>query len=230
MMARIDRRRALRLVVLAGWAAFFDYLWITDEAARYIGSRTAWVVPFGGIVLTFAALLHLLWLRRGPDATDPTRRDLVGSLTLLAPIFVVAVIPAPTLGAQAVAKKQGVRAPTIVADAQGGAITVVDVAAAGESPEYARVRGVTAGMRVSLLAFVSEVASPTRFTVARFSASCCAADALPFTADVTTAQPAGSLELDQWVQVSGTLVKEGEAFVVKADAVEPVAEPSDAFL
>lgn len=229
---KLDRRRLLRLLGLAAWAAFFDYLWIADEANRYVGERTGWVVPFGGIVLTLTALGYALTIRADGHTEPPGRKDLAGVVALLAPVLLVVVIPAPSLGALAVDKKSTNRVSASAEEArgrQGEVLTILDVSAASSSPEFARVRGVKAGLRVSLLGFVS-AATSTGFTLARFQASCCAADAIPYTAKVQPAS-ATDVEIDQWVRAEGTLSRTpGGKFVVDASSVEVVDEPSEQYL
>lgn len=229
----IDRRRLLRGLGIAAWAAFFDYLWITDEANRYIGERTAWVIPFGGIVLTFTAVAYLLTTRTAGPGETPTRRDVAGVAALLAPVLLIVVIPAPSLGALAVDKKQSNRVSVSSAAAYGrdGPLTLFDVSGASRSPEFARVRGVKAGMPVELIGFVADLGSKG-FTMARFQASCCAADAIPYSAKVRPPdETVTGVKVDDWVKAKGTLVvtKDGE-FVVQATSYEVIDEPSATYL
>ncbi len=229
----IDRGRLLRGLAIAAWAAFFDYLWIGDDAARYVGQRTAWVVPFGGIVLTLTAVAYLLTaLTRTGDAKAPGAKDLLGAVALLAPVLIIVMIPAPSLGALAVAKKGGARAVAsgnAAENRQGQALTLFDVSAASSSPEFARIRGIRAGQPVELVGFVSD-RGPYGFMLARFVASCCAADAVPYTAKVRPAKGAAAPKPDTWVTVKGTLAKDGQQYVVDGTTVATVDEPSNAYL
>ena len=67
---RLDWPRIVRGTALLAWAAFFDWLWLSGRSGDYVGPRTAWVVPFGGIVLTVATLLYPRGAVRAAGGTD----------------------------------------------------------------------------------------------------------------------------------------------------------------
>jgi uncharacterized membrane protein YcgQ (UPF0703/DUF1980 family) len=63
--------------------------------------------------------------------------------------------------------------------------------------------------------------------VSRFMATCCAADAVPYSVQVTP--PAGALDFktNQWVLVRGTVTDDPKrTFVVTADKIEAADRPS----
>lgn len=228
----LDRRRALRALTILAWALFFDWLWLSGEASRYVGSRTAWVVPFGGIVLTCAAVLQLLAVR-GPAGEPPRRRDLAGLALLLAPVLTIAVIPAPTLGSLAVEKKQSNRVLAGQLDEPPPASTPIgfeDFTYAAADAGWAKRRGMTAGRKVELTGII---AAQERGSVqlARFSASCCAADAIPFTVRVQIPAVSDDVSQDSWVTAKGSVQRtpDGEFYVV-ADTLTATDEPRDVYL
>ena len=229
----ISRVRLLRALGLLGWAAFFDYLWLADAASRYVGERTGWVIPFGAIVLSVTAIGYLATVRTShPDGRHPSLKDLGGIVALLAPVLLVIVVPAPSLGALAVSKKSSNRITATAESAEGrdGALTILDVAAASGSPEFAQVRGIKIGQPVELIGLVSD-SGDGRFTISRFVASCCAADAIPYSVSVLAPDGDGGHEPDQWLKVTGTLVAgQGGAFEVSASGVEEIPEPEDQYL
>ncbi len=79
----LDWVRLVRGLALLAWAGFFDWLWLSGRAGDYVGPRTAWVVPFGGIVLTITALLYLRGVRAGERSRAPSLLESLGLLALL---------------------------------------------------------------------------------------------------------------------------------------------------
>lgn len=226
---RIDLRRALTFVALLGWASFFDYLWLSGESLRFVGTRTQWVIPFGGITLSLVALLALggLWRGRGERVG---RRDRAGLGVVLAPVLAILLIPAPVLGALAARNKASVADYKDVAAkiAQtGGPLTVFDIAVATRQPEFAEARGVVPGVPVK----VSGLVSATRtggFDISRFQARCCAADAIPFTVSVTSSQ---TFDTDTWIAVVGTLERSDDGvFSIRATSAHTAPIGEDAYL
>lgn len=228
----IDGRRALRGAVLAAWAFFFGWLWLTGEVTRYLGPRTYWVVAFGGITLSLAALGHLWGLRGRPFA--PTRADVWGALLLLLPLVAVIVIPDAQLGAQAASRKAssgGFAAAALVpVPDPEGEISFREIDYASESEEYAASAGVVDGLPVELTGFVTYPAEGAGdFSLTRFYVSCCAADAIPYTVSVQ-APPGEDPPEDAWLTVEGELRATPGVFVLDADRIERVEPPQDPYL
>ena len=229
---RFDWSRLPRALALLAWAAFFDWLWLTDGAGRYVGPRTSWVVPFGGIVLTLAALLYLRSLRRSQGHGAPSVRELLGTVALLVPLVLVAAAPASSLGSLSVERKRssGNRVALPLATASSGAaITLYDLNLAATSAEFARERGIEDGTAVTFDGFVSRAPEGGAFEVSRFLATCCAADAIPYSVQVRLDAETIALERDQWVRVTGRVSGEGDALEVRADRVDPTAPPSNPY-
>lgn len=228
----IDGRRALRGAVLAAWAAFFGWLWVTGEVTRYLGPRTYWVVAFGGITLSLAALGHL-WGLRGQPFT-PTRSDIWGALLLVLPLLGVIAIPDAQLGAQAASRKAstgGFAAAALVPlPDPDGEISFREIDYASESDEYAASAGVVDGLAVELTGFVTHPSGGAGdFSLTRFYVSCCAADAIPYAVSVEAPDGQGQPE-DVWLTVEGELRSSGGEFVLDADGIERVEPPQDPYL
>ena len=231
--ARVDPARAARALVLVAWAGFFAWLWFTGEVARYLGPRTYWVVPFGIIVLIGAASVQLGTLRQ----TVPrplTARAALGLGALLVPIVAVAVVPAPALGSLAASKKAtgAIALGSLAAPAPepGQEISFIDIYYGSRSQEYANAAGMSDITKVDLLGFVTTPADAPdgTFEITRFYVSCCAADAVPYSATVVA--PGPEPPKDSWVDVSGTLSRRDGAYVVVADQVTRRPEPEDPYL
>lgn len=221
---------------MMAWAVFFGWLWLSGERARYLGPRTYWVVTFGALALGLSALVHLLTLRQG-SRERPSLGEVVGAIALVAPLFAIAVVPDPDLGALAASRKGTANALTSSegAPSQAGATgepSFIDIHYAGQSEGYARTVGVSEGRDVSLLGFVAEDADAPAgtFELTRFYVSCCAADAIPYSVAVDPGSSPEALEEDAWVEVDGALERRGARYVLVARTLERVSPPDDPYL
>jgi putative membrane protein len=225
----------LKAIVLGCWAALFVWLLLSGEVDRYIGQRTRWVVIFGAICFPLAALGQA-WRMRGARASRATSRDVVGLAVLLAPVLIVALIPAPSLGSLAASRKLSSgsgAASTLNPSAlqPGEEITYQELSYAAESTEYAAGLGLSDGYEVQLTGFVSGAYAGVSGALAltRFSIFCCAADAVPFTVPIKT--PDGvTFPRDTWLHVKGAVYREDDAWVVEAEEVREVDEPANFYL
>lgn len=102
---------------------------------------------------------------------------------------------------------------------------ILALAVIGVADEDARDRS-TDPARSRLYATIS-AGIPIDLT--RFSANCCAADAIPFTVRVNTPKGSGAYGQDQWVQVTGTLVESKGAWSVQAEQLAEIAPPNDPY-
>jgi uncharacterized repeat protein (TIGR03943 family) len=230
---RLDWVKLVRGGGLLAWAAFFDWLWLSGRAGDYVGPRTAWVVPFGGIVLTVAAVLYLRGaVRRGGAPVRPASAgELLGLVALLAPLLLVAAAPSSSLGALAVDRKRstGDQVAAVNRLKTTADLSLYDIAGANASTEYARDHDIRAGIRVDIDGLVSGELEEGTFEFSRFLASCCAADAMPFSIRVQPPADAPELELSQWLQVAGTLQSIGGSLVVLAERMEPIDRPANPY-
>lgn len=228
----IDTRRALRAFVLGAWAAFFGWLWLSGEMTRYLGPRTYWVVVFGSVTLTLAALGHLWGIRGRPFA--PERSDLWGAALLLLPLVAVVAIPNAQLGAQAASRKASAggfaAAALLPVPEPGGEISFREIHYASESDTYAASAGIVGGIEVELTGFVTHPdGGEGTFSLTRFYVSCCAADAIPYSVPISVPGAADRPD-DSWIRVQGTLTDTGDGFVVDAERIEPTSPPRDPYL
>jgi uncharacterized repeat protein (TIGR03943 family) len=231
---------AVRTVVLAAWAALFVLLWATDEGLRYLGPRTQWVIPFGAVTLTAAAIGHaVLAASRRRDAAALTRGEAAGSFVLLLPIFALLLAPQPELGAQAASKKRPsneilfAQLPTssqAAAKRDPLAASFIDVAVAALSPREGAALGLEPGARVRVHGLVvHDTDVPRSIGLTRFYISCCAADALPILVPVDVGGRARPPE-DRWLLVTGRLRRRGEGLVVVAERAEATPAPRSPYV
>lgn len=227
----LDWTRLVRGAALLAWAGFFDWLWLSGRAGDYVGPKTAWVVPFGGIVLTITALLYLRGTRAHEPARGPSARELVGLLALLAPLLLVAAAPSSSLGALAVERKRssGDQRAAINRLDRTADLTLYDIAVANSSTEYAAERDVRDGVKVTIDGLVSKESDGESFEFSRFLASCCAADAMPYSIRVEPSPDAPPLELSEWLEVTGTLQSTDAGFVVVAEEIRAIERPSNPY-
>lgn len=221
-----DWIRTMRGLAIASWGMFFVYLWVSGRATTYIGPKTWWVVALGAITLPLVALAYL-YGARGHKRT-PSIRDFGANGLLVAPILFTLMVPAPSLGAQAVSAKRTDNVAAPLETAIEGEIRLFEIAWAKESAEYADYNEMGAGTPVDFVAFVSNRHNEDKeLEVARFMVGCCAADANSFTVMV---QNAPDLEVDTWVQVKGKLAgTPGKDLKVAADSVDEVAAPDNPY-
>lgn len=228
----------LRSVVLVVWTAFFAWLLFTDEVRRYIGSRTYWVVVFGLVALSSVSVLRLL--SRSTTRETGDSREAVSLVALLLPVLIVAAVPSPSLGALAVSKKSTGGIVAAVGSVQpptsglrsGEKISLEEVEFANQSSEYAEALGITAGTPVKLLGFVTHPKKQRwgDFTLARFAIFCCAADAVPYRAEIDAQQSSADFADDTWLEVTGQLVESPSGFAVEASAIKEVPEPKNPYI
>jgi uncharacterized repeat protein (TIGR03943 family) len=216
----VDWSRIARALALLAWGAFFVFLKVSGRATTYIGPKTAWVVTVGALLLPLIALAYLIGARA--HARKPANRELGGLGLLVAPIVLAIMVPAPSLGALAVANKSSKGAVPQSAPADGR-VRLYEIAWAIDSARYAENAGIKTGQKVDFTGFVSK---PAPLRLSRFFVTCCAADAVAYT--VTIKPPAGAPKLsdDSWVRVRGTLTgRPGRDLRVVATAIDEVEQP-----
>jgi putative membrane protein len=239
--------RPARALVLVAWAGFFISLWVVGDSDRYLGPRTTWVVPFGAITLSLAAVGYGLLALKGRPSRPLARTELLGHLALILPILAVLVVPRAELGAQAARKKDTNRgvavaelakakraaAKAAVAAAKEQEISKIDflsIASVTSDPGYAGYIGVRPGTRVQFVGFAVTTGQPDRFRLARFLISCCAADAVPAFVEVSAEGQAIPPD-NAWLKVTGQLVKNDQGkFVVAAESMEQTPAPSNPYI
>ena len=225
----------LKAIVLLVWAAFFVWLLFSGEVYRYIGPRTYWVVIFGAICLGVVSIANLSLMMRS-DAGRASSRQIIGFVASLVPIILVLLIPKPSLGSLAVSRKMS---GSIVAAAiqpsaadPGGDVSFQEVTLGSESAEYAAALGLTDGYPLELTGFVSGAAIGVSdaFPLTRFSIFCCAADATPYTVPVRAPADSPDYPRDTWLEVEGALFIDGDVWVLEAERIDEVAEPSNPYI
>jgi uncharacterized repeat protein (TIGR03943 family) len=232
---RVDWTRVLRGAGLVAWAAFFDYLWLSGRSVDYVGPRTTWVVVFGAIALSAASLLYISGALTRAKTERPRVKELGKLVIIVSPIVLAATAPSVTLGAQAVDQKRAADGATSLArlEAYDGTVRLYELAAAAFDPTWAAERGIRDGLKVEFDGFVSKIMpAGSTLEVSRFLASCCAADAVPYSIDVILPEGTDGYEDNQWLLVRGQVVEttDGQkAFQVVGEEVEKIERPTDTY-
>ena len=230
--------RALRLLVMAAWSLFLFWLWTSDEVLRYLGPRTEWVVPVGAFALSAATVAYG---RKGRAEVAPTRpplREVVGAGALLLPIAVAGILSGASLGSLAASQKLTARGVDVGALARlesgrSKEVTFLDLNAAVRDEEIAKDKDIHPGRSVTLTGFVSHEATGAdgHFELSRFYITCCVADAIPIGVTVV---PGSGVKArprrDEWLVVTGAVVREGDEFGVRALKIKPATQPEHPYL
>jgi putative membrane protein len=230
-------RKAVWTLVLIAWSGFFTWLWVSGETVRYLGPRTAWLVPVGALTLAAAAIACARASRVG-RGVRPSRADLAGLIALLLPIAIGVLFAHSQIGALAASKKltaRGIDPAALGELASRGShdVSFLQLSVAARDSKFARENDIQPGREVRLLGFVTH--APQRpggqFELSRFYVACCVADAIPFGAAIDQSVVRGqSYDRDQWLEVSGEVVRRGRRLSIRATKVRRVKPPDEPYL
>ena len=235
--------KALSLILLG----LFLYSRVVGDAIFfYINERfvTLTLLASGGLLLVGASY-YLGNRDEEAGASGPSRARWTGLLILALPFLLGWLVPPRPLGATAMANRElaigggpgGLRSVSAPADRATAAVfsgekNILDwLNTFEQTPELEAHVGREA--RVTGFVYRDERFGPDSFLVARYTVSCCVADAAPIGL-VVRAEGADALESDSWVEVSGTF-RPGEFAgsdipVLVADSLTPVAQPEQPYL
>ena len=221
-----------RMLVLALWSGFFAWLLISGEVYRYIGPRTRWVVLLGAVMLGLGAAAQA-WSQRSAGDVKWSANEILALAAFMAPLAVIVLIPRPSLGSEAAARKSTglVGASSFVPVPQAnGEISFPEIAYASESPDYATTVGIFDGFEIKLTGFVThpDGGRDGTFALTRFETFCCAADAVPYSVTVDSGDE--NYPEDSWLTISGALVNEGNEYVLRAERIKETEEPDNPYI
>lgn len=227
------RRTGPTAVVLIAWASFFLFVLLTGRVHLYISPRF-FVLPVLGIVLMVAMVIVLV---SEDDSADATSHDHGSGSWDWVPFFLMPVVVgfliAPMgMGSVVAANRQ--------ADLLGGARRFgTRTLALGTGQDYKDVTvydlATAENLNANRIKVMGQILDPLpgmtaqRCPLAHYKMTCCVADLQPVAVILeypTDFKP----EPSQWVLVRGTARLDGEATVVKADVITPVAEPRPPYL
>ncbi len=225
--------RVAGTLVLGAWAALFWFLLLSGRDAFYLSTRTEWVVPVAGVLLTLATVGRLASARAAQQ--EPLRsRELGVMIAMVVPVLLITILPPATLGSFSAGKRSAVAGAGFSAsagDIATGDLTLVDVATAQTTPEGERALAKRAGEQVEFIGFVTRYADTPadEFLLTRYVLSCCVADATVAQVRVVNVTP-GAFEDNEWVEVTGTIYPIGREVIVNASTILDVPRPERPYL
>lgn len=244
---RVESAQAwLKTLVLFGLGAYFAYNIVTGNLANYINARFAWLSYVAAalfLLLGVASLVGLLRDRQH-DHHDHSHDHQHGSMSwgalavVALPLILGTLIPSRPLGASAVDGSLSLSGAAS-ADATTVSFTVPPLQrnildwlrVFNTVPDYRELDGQPA----DVIGFVYREPNfgENRFMVARFTLSCCVADASAIGVPVAWNET-DSLQPDSWVRVQGTFrvdtFRGDAAPVLHAETITPVEQPEHPYL
>ncbi|MCY3834498.1 MAG: TIGR03943 family protein [Chloroflexi bacterium] len=243
MMAAQDKHKSsvelvawVKSLILFGMGTYLTLLLATGNLNNYINQRFAWLVAVGALLFFVLALVNLVSsLKPAEQAHEHHHYHITWDMLLVVafPLLLAIAIPSRSLGIEAV---------------NGGvSLSPVGISSVSRNPldrnildwlrefDRAPTPAQFNGSPVDVLGFVyREPPHPADgFMIARFTMSCCVADAFPIGMPVM-ASGSEQYTAGDWLRVRGQL--KATAFgadflpVVFADAIEPVDEPRQPYL
>ena len=205
---------------------------LTGDFKRYVRPGMGPLLAVAGVVLVLLGFWVVVGsLRRRPEASavaDEHPPERIGWL-LLVPVLAVLLVAPPALGAFAISRTSTVHVETgklfapLPQDAPPHPLSLTELLQRADDRDGASLSGAV----VELTGFVAGTRDDG-FDLARYSISCCAADAAAAVVRVGTAHPAP--QRDRWVTVTGTYRRgTAERPVVDATSVVEVATPNDPY-
>ena len=233
--------------ILLALAVYMALLMLTGNINNYINERFQWLVVLAGVIFAILGAFQLMNALRpsAHDHHDPHHNhdhDHSTSWGVLAivsiPLMLAVVFPSRPLGVEAVTGGVSLNAVG-VGNAQTFARAPKDRNILDWLREFNRVGNPASfnGQDVDVIGFIYREATMPEgeFMIARFTMSCCVADAfaigLPVRVDAQTAAQFG---VGAWVRIQGTLeagIFEGEsAPIVRPESITPVDVPASPYL
>lgn len=243
--ARARRSALIRATLLIGLGLYFAWNMLSGNLQNYINLRFAWLSVVA--IVLFALLgLHSLLLAWRPGRETGLRPDAahtppgafaIGVLAI--PLLLGVLVPSQPLGADAVGSIDTRPASAGVSAASAAVFTrsplernILDwLRVFNQASDYTALDGEPADLSGFL--YVEPGFADDQFMLARFTISCCVADAGAIGLPVQWAG-AQAIAQGQWLRVQGT-VRVGEfrgetTPIVFASTVEPIDVPQNPYL
>lgn len=247
----VDARPWLRVLVLLGLGLYFVYNLVTGNLTNYVNVRFAWLSYVGAAIFLLLGATGAWSLLRA-RAHDHHDHDHdyhhdhshgVVSWSMLAvtaiPLLLGTLIPSRPLGADAVNGSLSMNAAPATTATTATTLNippekrnVLDwLRAFNTAPDYTELNGLPA----DVIGFIYREPSfgADQFMVARFTISCCVADASAIGLPVVWARSA-DLQADTWVRVRGKFqvsdFRGDSVPVLHAVSVETIPQPEHPYL
>jgi putative membrane protein len=226
----------LKCAVLIGMGLYLMILILTNRLSNYINLQFGWLTLVSAVLLLTLGGWSLWQMRRPTAGAAHLPIQLSSVLILGIPVLFGLLVPSQPLGADAITG--GVSLNPV-----GGSTVQSYVKPPLERNilEWLREFASTAnpasfdGQEVDVVGFIyrEPTMEANQFMVARFTMSCCVADAFAIGIPVTTETPS-AMEDGTWIRIRGTLSSgtfNGEAVpILTPTAIEPIDIPDQPYL
>jgi len=241
---RTDRREWFKSLILLAMSVYFVVLIANGNLSNYINLRFMWLSYVAAAILLLLSGWSLWRLRTNQplfiasgssNSHIPLSWGAIGILAI--PLLLAIFVPSKPLGAEAISG--GISIEPI-----GGTTAEAGYAVLPEERnvlQWLREFNNAAnpaemnGQPVDIIAFIYREPDmlDTQFMAARFTMSCCVADAFAIGMPVD-AEDAADFETGAWVRIQGTLQAgtfQGEQVpIILPESIEPVDEPENPYL
>lgn len=243
----------LKTLVLYGLSLYFIWNIVTGNLAFYINNRFVWLAYLAAglfLLLAFSSTVTLLRARQHDHAHDNDhhhhdhdhdhshgRMSWTMLLLVALPLVLGTLVPSRPLGADAIDGNIAMTAANTTTTTTAFTINPLDrnvldwLRIFNSIGDYEEVSGEPA----DLIGFVYREPSfgEDRFMVARFTLSCCVADASAIGVPVAWAGT-DELTADTWIRVQGTFLiddfREDRVPVLQATSIETIEQPKHPYL
>ncbi|MCC6615485.1 MAG: TIGR03943 family protein [Anaerolineae bacterium] len=238
----------IKAALLVGLGVYFIWIIVTGNVTNYINTRFAWlsyvaaaiflVLGAWGLINAARAARHEHEHHDHEHEHDHDHSMSWGILAVIAiPLVVGTLIPSRPLGAEAISGDIAMTNSAAAANVTTFTINPLDrnvldwLRVFSSTSDYQTLNGEPA----SLIGFVYREASfaEDQFMIARYSISCCVADASALGIPVMWADTA-ALDQGQWVHVQGSFqvadFRGDELPVLQAETIELVDQPEHPYL
>lgn len=231
------------IVLLLGLGLYFVYNILSGNLTNYINVRFAWLSYVAAALFLLIggySAYYLLRHRRGEHHHDHSHAPMSWSALLIVaiPLLLGTLIPSRPLGVEAVDGDLGLSSVA----ASASTMTTFTISPENRNlldwlrvinaaEDYSALNGQPAD--VIGFVYTEPTIGENQFMVARFTMSCCVADASAIGLPTYWAD-AGSLEQGQWVRVRSTMqvapFRDDEMPVLQAASIEVVEQPEHPYL
>ena len=234
--SQIDLAAWAKSLILFGLGIYLVVLIFNGNLTNYINLRFAWLVYVGAAIFFLLALVNLYACLKPGSAHSHHHISWDNLLVVAFPLLLALLIPSRSLGVEAVSGGIGL-SPVGVESASALTRSPLDrnildwLRAFNRAPSPAAFNG--GSVDVSGFVYREPGMAEDEFMVARFTMSCCVADAYPIGMPVRSSL-AGDFATGAWVRVGGELRAErfqGEfAPMIQAETIAAIEEPAQPYL
>lgn len=216
------------VAVLGSWAAYFLFVLVSKRLPLYINPKFS-VLPWIGMSVLVAMIVATRI--SNPSCCKKADHDWSFLAWFLMPILMSVLFPPAGLGAFVASTRQAEMLKGNMTDSN----ISLDLSRSAQYKDIRLDELVSAGRivagKVTVVGqtLVDSNATPDECMLAHYVMVCCAADLRPV--GIVLKYPAGyTPQHGKWVRVRGTVSRESQGIVLRADSIEPIREPNPPYL